>query len=71
MKNSKTLACRQFEFCITEIKKTKKVSAEIIDIFKQSIMNPHDDPGYYSLLSEIAKNAGIEEEQIFEMWDYY
>jgi len=68
--NSKTLACRQLESCIAEVKKNKKVSIRILNIFKQSIKNPHDDPGYYKLLSDIAKRAGLEE-YIFDMWDEY
>ena len=68
--HSKTLACRQLESCIAEIKKTKKVSVKTMKIFRQSIENPHDDPGYYRLLSDIARKAGLGE-YVYDMWDEY
>ncbi|OUM62916.1 hypothetical protein PIROE2DRAFT_10666 [Piromyces sp. E2] len=56
---SKTLACRQLESCIKEVKKTKKVSSNAIKNFRQSIINTHDDPG-----------VGLEE-HIYTMWNEY
>jgi hypothetical protein len=63
-----TEAYRHMQKCVAKAKVMKPVEAE--QAFRLSLLNSHDDPGFYDLLSDIARNSGLGE-RINEMWDEY